>query len=222
MARYFWQVIVILVVLGTILVAPTWETLFAATVAVILNHLGHRDWRVDFGLRTIPWRHAVLMVLAGIGLFFAVKLFLQPLSDLITHSTRNLHSFDRIRSRPRDATLLILKTMLLAGLCEEVIFRGTVQQRLRVLFERIPGCTVLTIVVAAAIFTSFHWYQGPSGLLLVGVLALIDCSVYAAMKYNLTYTVILHLVYDTLALGAIALNYDLVLQRWALRLLRLS
>jgi hypothetical protein len=44
--------------------------------------------------------------------------------------------------------------MLLAGLCEEVIFRGTVQQRVRMLFERIPGCTILTIVVAAAIFTA--------------------------------------------------------------------
>jgi membrane protease YdiL (CAAX protease family) len=164
MTRSIWQVVVIIVVLGTVLVAPTWETLFAATVAVILNHVGRPDWRVDFGLRAIPWRHPLLMVLAGIALFFAVKLFLQPLCDLITHSTRNLHSFDRIGGRPAEATLLILKTMLLAGLCEEVIFRGTVQQRARVLFERIPGCTVLTIIIASAIFTSFHWYQGPSGL----------------------------------------------------------
>ncbi len=37
MARYARQALVILVVLGTILVAPTWETLFAATVAVILH-----------------------------------------------------------------------------------------------------------------------------------------------------------------------------------------
>ncbi|HKW63715.1 MAG TPA: CPBP family intramembrane glutamic endopeptidase [Candidatus Acidoferrum sp.] len=222
MARYAWQVLVIVVVLGTILIAPTWETLFAATVAVILNHVGRPDWRVDFGLRPIPWKHLLFTVLGGIALFFAVKLCLQPLCDLITHSTRNLHSFDRIRGQPRTATLLILKTMLLAGLCEEVIFRGTVQKRMLLLFERVPGRTVLTIIVASAIFTSFHWYQGPSGLLLVGVLALIDCSVYAATKYTLTYTVILHLVYDTLALAAIALNYDMILQRWALRLLRLS
>ena len=222
MARYAWQVLVIVVVLGTILVAPTWETLFAAAVAVILNRVGRPDWRVDFGLRPIPWKHVLFTVLAGIALFFVVKLCLQPLCDLITHSTRNLHSFDRIRGQSRIATLLILKTMLLAGLCEEIIFRGTVQQRIRVLFERMPGGTVLTIIVAAAIFTSFHWYQGPSGLLLVGLLALIDCGVYAATKYTLTYTVILHLVYDTLALTAIALNYDLILQHWALRLLRLS
>lgn len=221
MAGYVWQILVIIVVLGTILIAPTWETLFAATVAVILNHVGSRDWRVDFGLRAIPRRYTALMVLAGIALFFGVKLFLQPLCDLITHSIRNLHSFDRIRGRPREATLLILKTMVLAGLCEEIIFRGTVQQRLRVLFGRIRGSTVLTIIVAAALFTSFHWYQGPSGLLLVGLLALIDCSVYAATKYTLTYTVILHLVYDTLALAAIASNYDLILQRWGLKVMRI-
>jgi hypothetical protein len=50
---------------------------------------------------------------------------------------------------------------------------------------------------------------------LVSSLALVDCIVYVVMRYTRTYTVILHLVYDTLALGAIALNYDLVLQRWA-------
>lgn len=70
MAGYVWQILVIIVVLGTILIAPTWETLFAAIVAVILNHVGSRDWRVDFGLRAISWRHTALMVLAGIALFF--------------------------------------------------------------------------------------------------------------------------------------------------------
>jgi membrane protease YdiL (CAAX protease family) len=217
-----WQFVVIVLVLGTILIAPTWETLFAAVVAVVLNHFGRCDWRIDFGLRSIPLRHALVTVLAGIALFFAVKLFLQPVCDLITHSTRNLHSFDRIRGHPREATLLILKTMFLAGLFEEIIFRGTVQRRLLIVFRDVPGRTVLTIIIAAAIFTSFHWYQGPSGLLLVGVLAVIDCSLYAFTNYTLTYTVILHLVYDTLALGAIAANYDLVLQRWALKLLRVS
>lgn len=222
MARYAWQVFVIVLVLGAILVAPTWETLFAATVAVILNRVGRADWRVDFGLRQIPWKHMLFTVLAGIVLFFAVKLCFQPLCDRITHSTRNLHSFDRIRGQPQTAVLLILKTMLLAGLCEELIFRGTVQQRIRFLFERVPGGAGLTIIVSAAIFTSFHWYQGPSGLLLVALLALTDCSVYAATNYTLTYTIILHLVYDTLALAAIAMNYDLILQHWALRLLHLS
>lgn len=208
-----WNVFVIAVVLATILVAPTWETLFAAVVAIILNKI--RRPNVDFGLRRISLRNAMLTIVAGIALFFLVKLLLQPLCDLITHSVRNLHSFDRIRGRPRAATLLILKTMLLAGLCEEIIFRGTVQQRLRLLFAGLRSSTLLSVLVAAAIFTAFHWYQGPSGLLLVGILALIDCTVYVMTNYILTYTVILHLVYDTLALSAIAVSYDLVLQHWA-------
>ncbi|MGA8617851.1 MAG: CPBP family intramembrane glutamic endopeptidase [Candidatus Sulfotelmatobacter sp.] len=212
-----WNVFVIGAVLATILIAPTWETLFAAVLAVILNKV--RSPNVDFGLRWITLRNTLLTVGAGIVLFFLVKLLLQPLCDLITHSVRNLHSFDRIRGRPRTATLLIFKTMLLAGLCEEIIFRGTVQQRLRLLFRSSSHSTLLSVLVAAAIFTAFHWYQGPSGLLLVGILALIDCMVYVLTDYVLTYTVILHLVYDTLALSAIAANYDLVLQRWAQKIL---
>jgi membrane protease YdiL (CAAX protease family) len=137
-----WQLLIMAAVLGTILVAPTWETLFAAAVAVALNQLGPREWRVQFGIQPIGWRNALITVLAGCILFFAVKLFLQPLCDLITHSTRNLHSFDRIRGQPRTATLLILKTMLLAGVCEEIIFRGTVQQNCASFSEacRVPLC----------------------------------------------------------------------------------
>lgn len=219
MRRQLWNVLVIAVVLASILLVPAWETLFAAVVAVILNNLGCSDWRISFGLRPIPMRYALLTILLGIVNFFAVKLALQPLCDLLTHSARNLHSFDRIRGHPREAAFLIVKTMLLGGLCEEIIFRGTVQQRLRIIFHGLNGCTVLSILVATAIFTAFHWYQGPSGLLLVAMLGLLNCSVYAITNYTLTYTVILHLVYDTLALSAIAANYDLVLQRWAVKLL---
>jgi membrane protease YdiL (CAAX protease family) len=218
--RALWNLLVIALVLATIVVAPTWETFFAAIIAVILNRVGRIDWRVDFGLRPIRFRNALLTIAGGVVLFFAVKLLLQPLCDLITHSVRNLHSFDRIRGRPIAATLLILKTMLLAGLCEEIIFRGTVQQRLRLILGGSARTnTLLSLILAAAIFTSFHWYQGPSGLLLVGILALIDCTVYVMTDYTLTYTVILHLVYDTLALSAIAASYDLVLQHWAQRIL---
>jgi membrane protease YdiL (CAAX protease family) len=218
--RALWNLLVIALVLATIVVAPTWETFFAAIIAVILNRVGRVDWRVDFGLRPIRFRNALFTIAGGVALFFAVKLLLQPLCDLITHSVRNLHSFDRIRGRPIAATLLILKTMLLAGLCEEIIFRGTVQQRLRLILGGSARTnTLLSLILAAAIFTSFHWYQGPSGLLLVGILALIDCTVYVMTDYTLTYTVILHLVYDTLALSAIAASYDLVLQHWAQRIL---
>lgn len=220
--RALWSLAVIALVLATILVAPTWETLFAAIVAVLLNRVGPRDFRADFGLRPIRLKNAVLTLAAGVALFFVVKLLLQPLCDLVTHSVRNLHSFDRIRGHPTAATLLILKTMLLAGLCEEIIFRGTVQQRLRMMLAGSRWSTSLSLILAAAIFTSFHWYQGPSGLLLVGILALVDCTVYVATDYTLTYTVILHLVYDTLALSAIAAGYDLVLQRWGLKLLRIG
>src|SRR5579885_2926583 len=148
--RVLWNLLVIAVVLATIVVAPTWETFFAAIIAVILNRVGRVDWRVDFGLRPIRFRNALLTIAGGVALFFAVKLLLQPLCDLITHSVRNLHSFDRIRGRPIAATLLILKTMLLAGLCEEIIFRGTVQQRLRlILCGSARTNTLLSLILAA-------------------------------------------------------------------------
>lgn len=221
LAARIWSVFVIVAVLGTILIAPTWETVFAAALAVILNVIGPENWKVDFGLlRKVPWRTIIVAILAGIALFFFVKLFLQPACDRITHHVRDLHSFDRIRQHPGMAVMLIVKTMLAAGLCEEIIFRGTLLQRLRLLFGWSRWATVASVLLTTAIFSSFHWYQGPSGLLLTAILGLIDSLVYVCTGYRLIYSVILHLVYDTLALSAIAANYDLTLARWAEALFR--
>lgn len=221
LAARIWSVFVIAAVLGTILIAPTWETVFAATLAVILNAIGPKDWRVDFGLlRKVPWRTIGVAIVAGIALFFVVKLFLQPVCDRITHHVRDLRSFDRIRQHPKMAVMLIFKTMFAAGLCEEIIFRGTVLQRLRLLFGWSRSATVASVILTAAIFASFHWYQGPSGLLLTAILGVVDSLVYVCTGYRLIYSVILHLVYDTLALSAIAANYDLTLARWAEALFR--
>lgn len=221
LAARIWSVFVIVAVLGTILIAPTWETVSAAALAVILNVIGPENWKVDFGLlRRVPWRTIIVAILAGIALFFFVKLFLQPACDRITHHVRDLHSFDRIRQHPGMAVMLIVKTMLAAGLCEEIIFRGTLLQRLRLLFGWSRWATVASVLLTTAIFSSFHWYQGPSGLLLTAILGLIDSLVYVCTGYRLIYSVILHLVYDTLALSAIAANYDLTLARWAEALFR--
>lgn len=221
LAARIWSAFVIVAVLGTILIAPTWETVFAAALAVILNVIGPENWKVDFGLlRRVPWRTIIVAILAGIALFFFVKLFLQPACDRITHHVRDLHSFDRIRQHPGMAVMLIVKTMLAAGLCEEIIFRGTLLQRLRLLFGWSRWATVASVLLTTAIFSSFHWYQGPSGLLLTAILGLIDSLVYVCTGYRLIYSVILHLVYDTLALSAIAANYDLTLARWAEALFR--
>jgi membrane protease YdiL (CAAX protease family) len=216
-----WSVFVIAAVLSTILIAPTWETVFAAALAGILNAIGPDDWKVDFGLlRKAPRSSIGVSILAGIALFFFVKLFLQPACDHITHHVRDLHTFDRIRHHPRMAVMLIFKTMFAAGLCEEIIFRGTVLQRLRLLLGWSRTATVASVLLTAAIFSLFHWYQGPSGVLLTAILGLVDSLVYVCTGYRLIYSVILHLVYDTLALSAIAADYDLTLARWAQALLR--
>jgi membrane protease YdiL (CAAX protease family) len=221
LAARIWSLFVIAAVLTTILIAPTWETVFAAALAVVLNAVGPAEWKVDFGLlRKVSWRSIGIAILAGFALFFFVKLFLQPACDHLTHHVRDLHTFDRIRNRPKEAAMLIFKTMFAAGLCEEIIFRGTVLQRLRLLFGWSRAATVASVFLTAAIFSSFHWYQGPSGLLLTAILGLIDSLVYVGTGYRLIYPVTLHLVYDTLALSAIAANYDLALARWAEALFR--
>ena len=209
-----WSVTVIVVVLTAILVAPG-ETLVAAVVAIALNRVGGPRWRVNMGLmERITTREFATVLLLSVMLFFLTKLILQPLCDLITDHTRDLHSFDRIRGHPAAAVKLILVAIVLAGLCEEIIFRGTVLQRLRSILGPGRAAVIASVVLSAAIFAAFHWYQGPSGMLLTLVLGAIDGAIYVGFGSRLLVTVIVHAVYDTMALTAIATNYDLVLSRW--------
>lgn len=217
-----WSLTVIAIVLTVLSLAPTWETLFAAVTALILNRVGGPEWRVDMGLtKRLSLKEGLFVLAIAVALFFFTKLVLQPLCDQLTHSVRNLHSFDRIRGRPEAAILLILKTMLLAGVGEEIIFRGTVLQRLRLMIGGGPVRTAVAVLIATFVFASFHWYQGPSGLLLVFILALLDSALFIAFGNRLAISIILHLVYDTLALAAIASNQDLVLSRWGASLMSL-
>lgn len=59
-----------------------------------------------------------------------------------------------------------------AAFGEELLFRGFLQSRLRMLFGRMPPAGVLAAVVQAVIFSVGHAYQGATGLLVSGAIGL--------------------------------------------------
>jgi membrane protease YdiL (CAAX protease family) len=66
-------------------------------------------------------------------------------------------------------------------------------------------------VLATALFAFAHAYQGPTGILITGILGLVFAVLYVATGRNLWINVVAHGVYDTGSFLLVLTSYDRVL-----------
>jgi len=98
---------------------------------------------------------------------------------------------------------------LTAGICEELIFRGYLQQQLTAL----SGRPIASIIVAALLFGSVHLYEGVAAMLPLAALALVYGFVVRFYKGDLRAVIVAHTLQDFLvALLLLARPY---LERYA-------
>jgi membrane protease YdiL (CAAX protease family) len=67
------------------------------------------------------------------------------------------------------------------------------------------------VLLATALFAFAHAYQGPTGILITGILGLVFAVLFVASGRNLWTTIIAHGVYDTGSFLLVLTNYDRVL-----------
>jgi hypothetical protein len=215
-----WNVFVVAVVLLVATFAPVWQTVIGAGTALLLNRVGPAAWRCQIGLRKPTRLLPTLLggILGGVILFFFTKLFLQHLCEIITHSQRDLSSFDFARGHLREEIPLIARIAVAAGVCEEIIYRGTVISRLQAILPKNRTTQGLILLFSAAIFGAAHAYQAPAGILVTGLIGLLLGVVYVVSGRILWIAILIHTTYDLLSLGAISSNLDRVLQAWSLTL----
>jgi membrane protease YdiL (CAAX protease family) len=182
-----WHLFVVTIVLAATAFVPVWQSVVGAAIALLLTRVGPADWRCELGLRR-PCRLLTTVVggiLGGIGLFFVVKLFLQHFCEIITHSQRDLSSFDFARGHLRETIPLIVQVAVTAGVCEEIIFRGTVIPRLEAILPKNRIIEALILLLSAAIFGAAHAYQAPAGILTTGLIGLLlALSMWPAVAFS--------------------------------------
>jgi membrane protease YdiL (CAAX protease family) len=215
-----WNLFVLTVVLAIATFAPVWPTELGAAAALVLGRVGPPAWRRELGFRKPARPVATLAggVLGGVLLFFFVKLFLQHLCEIVTHSQRDLSAFDFARGHLLEEIPLIVRTAIAAGVCEEIIYRGTVISRLEAIVPRNGIIQSVILLVSAVIFGAAHAYQAPAGILVTGLIGLLLGFVYLACGRLLWTIILMHTIYDLLSLTAISSNLHRVLQAWSLTL----
>lgn len=154
-------------------------------------------------------RTIALGVAAGFVMLFFSKLLLTPIAEAITGIPRDLSAFEFVRGNLGPYLELMPRIWAGAAICEEIVFRAFLIGRLEAAFGGASRfATASAVVLSSALFGLAHTYQGPTGVLITGVLGLIFASVYAYGGRNLWLNIVVHGVYDTLSLGLVLTSLD--------------
>ena len=208
------QVVWIALVVGAVaLIDWDFAIVVAALLAIAAVAIETRAPLRDLGLarpRSIL-RTIAIGVPAGIVLLLFAKLLLTPIVEALTGIPRDLSAFDFVRGDLAAYLALMPKIWIGAAICEEIIFRGFLIGRLESAFGGASrAATTAAVLLSSAVFGAAHAYQGPTGMLITGVLGLLFAIVYVAAGRNLWFNIVVHGVYDTLSLALVLTSLDRV------------
>jgi CAAX protease family protein len=146
-----------------------------------------RDWLADFGAAIVFWLTA-LMFLALIAQVLRYRLGSNVDPRRISDITQRLG--------PTTGTELVLFLILSvsAGICEEFVFRGYLQQQ----FARLGGRIWVGVVLAAVLFGCAHGYEGIAGVLLIAAYGAMF-GVLALLRRGLRTGMIAHAWHDSIS-----------------------
>jgi len=208
------QLVWIVLAVGAVGLDSDYVIFIAALVAIVAVAIETRAPIRALGLsrpRSIARTIAVGVAL-GIVLLAFSKLMLTPIVERLTGIPRDLSAFDFLRGDPAAFVKLLPLIWLSAALGEEIVFRGFLIGRLETAFGGASRlATGTAVVLATALFAFAHAYQGPTGILITGILGLVFAVLFVATGRNLWINVVAHGVYDTGSFLLVLTSYDRVL-----------
>jgi uncharacterized protein len=156
--------------------------------------------------RTIAWAAATIVV--SFGAAAAVGAIITATTDWPPLDVSYIRS--SIEGNPGIYLLwLVLVVWGTAAFGEELTARGFIMDRLRRLFGGDRFAIVLAALGQAAIFGLLHAIQGPTGMVITGVIGLVMAGSYFASGRNLWAPILAHGIIDTISLTLMFLGVEL-------------
>jgi membrane protease YdiL (CAAX protease family) len=164
---------------------------------------------ISMALRGIGWRDIGLcgsprwpvLLLAGVaaGLVMeALELFAtQPLLVKLTGKYPDLSDFKNLVGNFKLLLILVAASWVVAGLGEELVWRGYMLNRVADLFGRSVVGWMITLILVSAAFALAHSYQEVTGMVENFIAGLLLGGLYFASGRNLLVPIIAHGITDT-------------------------
>jgi uncharacterized protein len=159
----------------------------------------------SIGFRFADLKLRTFYVGGAIGLAYAAFHY-WILGPFITHlgfKSANLSDFNFVRHHFLNYIFLLLLAAFLVVPYEEIVFRGFIFNRIRVMFGK---SFFISSIITSILFALYHWQQGWGAVIAIFIFALFITWLYKVFKGNLWYLIFFHLLYDTFMLTMILLG----------------
>jgi membrane protease YdiL (CAAX protease family) len=207
------QLVWIVLGVGAVALDSDYVIFIAALVAIVAVAIETRTPIRALGLsrpRSIA-RTVVTGIVLGLAMLLFSKLMLTEIVERITGIPRDLSAFDFLRGDAGAFFRLLPLVWLSAAFGEEIVFRGFLIGRLEIAFGGASRvATAASVVLSTLLFAFAHAYQGPTGIVITGVLGFVFAVIYVACGRNLWINILAHGVYDTGSFLLVLTSYDRV------------
>ena len=158
---------------------------------------------IGFRFADLKWR--AFYVGGAIGLAYAAFHYwlLGPFIIHLGFKSANLSDFNFIRHHFINYIFLLLLAAFLVVPYEEIVFRGFIFNRVRVMFGK---SFLISGIITSILFALYHWQEGWGAVIVIFIFALFITWLYKLFKGNLWYLIFFHLLYDTFMLTMILLG----------------
>ena len=161
------------------------------------------EW-VDTFKRQFTLKTIVYGILLGIFLWFVFDVVFKVLVESLFSIETDYSRFENLRNNIKPTLQLLLSIWVSAALCEEIIFRGFLLEKVKWISKN----NWVAIVVSALLFGSIHIYQGPSGIIITTLSGIILGAIYVKSNFNLFLLFIIHGIADSIFFINIYTGWD--------------
>ena len=170
----------------------------AAVGALLLWWRGPGLREIGLGRPASIRRTVAISLLVGVGYQLFGTFVLEPvIARLTSGKLPDASLFRSLIGDERQLVYWVTLSWILAGLTEEVAFRGWIMTRLAEVGRFSTRAVVVAILVSSAVFGAIHVYQGVSGMVANGFTGLVFAGVYLGTGRNLWAAIGTHGVQDT-------------------------
>ena len=155
------------------------------------------------------WSRTILLGLAiGVVIQLVFTVVIDPLVERMTGTAVDVSSLDGMRGHFVNYLIMLAVGWVVGGFLEEMLFRGYILKRLKLLFGESAAAVAVAILLPAIAFGLAHSYQGPAGMISTGLIGLILGIVFVWNGYNLWLPVMVHGFIDVVGITFIYLDVD--------------
>ena len=180
---------------------PGYRVPLSAAAAVAFSWAATRAPLADLGIRwpKQPLRLLLLAVFLACAMNAFGRTFLWPTLYRV-FGQRDLSYLGSIEGNLDLVLRLMPLVWLSAAVCEEIVYRGFLQQRLERVFGGSAIGDAAAVVLTSAVFAANHAVQGTSGMIQTFIVSCVLGAIFIRSRHNLLLMILMHGAWDTFSI----------------------